>query len=157
MSLAVYSPCTHACIFTFIMMSSHCNTVHHLLFYLIMHLWIYFCTVVPVPWTCCRMLPGGAEIYVNSLYLGACIDLFIYLGKCSYYGQWCRNTLDLCNCPFFPLPYISVTSFSRIASVISGKILPNYPWWLSGKEFTFWCRKHGFNPWTGRILGRRIL
>ena len=81
---------------------------------------------------------------------------FNYLGKLSYYGQWCRNTLDLCNCTFFPLPYISVTSFSRIASVISGKILPIYPWWLNGKESTCWCRKHGFNPWTGKILWSRI-
>ena len=137
------------------MMNSYCNTVHHLLFHLIVHLWICFCTMVPVPWTFCRMLTGGVIICVNSLYLGACIDLFIYLDKFSNYRQWCRNTLDLCNCPFFPLPYISVTSFSRIASIISGKILPNYPWWLNGKESASQCRKHVFSPWTGKILWRR--
>ena len=23
-------------------------------------------------------------------------------------------------------------------------------WWFSGKEFTCQCRRHGFNPWSGR-------
>ena len=25
------------------------------------------------------------------------------------------------------------------------------PWWLSGKEFTCQCRRHGFGPWAGKI------
>ena len=25
------------------------------------------------------------------------------------------------------------------------------PWWLSGKQFACQCRKHGFNPWSGKI------
>ena len=25
------------------------------------------------------------------------------------------------------------------------------PWWLSGKESTCQCRRHGFNPWSGKI------
>ena len=29
------------------------------------------------------------------------------------------------------------------------------PWWLSGKESTCQCRRHGFNPWVGQILWRR--
>ena len=33
------------------------------------------------------------------------------------------------------------------------KVLPNYlhslPWWLSGKEPTCQCRRHGFHPWIG--------
>ena len=29
------------------------------------------------------------------------------------------------------------------------------PWWVSGKESTCQCRRHGFSPWVGRILWRR--
>ena len=25
------------------------------------------------------------------------------------------------------------------------------PWWLSGKESTRQCRRHGFNPWVKKI------
>ena len=25
------------------------------------------------------------------------------------------------------------------------------PWWLSGKESTYRCRSHGFDPWSGKI------
>ena len=25
------------------------------------------------------------------------------------------------------------------------------PWWLNGKEFTWQCRRHGFDPWFGKI------
>ena len=25
------------------------------------------------------------------------------------------------------------------------------PWWFSGKESTCQCRRHGFNPWSGKI------
>ena len=25
------------------------------------------------------------------------------------------------------------------------------PWWLSGKEFAYQCRRHRFNPWSGNI------
>ena len=28
---------------------------------------------------------------------------------------------------------------------------PGLPWWLSGKESTCQCRRHGFNPWSGKI------
>ena len=27
------------------------------------------------------------------------------------------------------------------------------PWWLSGKESAWHCRRHGFHPWSGRISG----
>ena len=29
------------------------------------------------------------------------------------------------------------------------------PWWLSGKEFACQCRRHGFDPWVGKIPWRR--
>ena len=25
------------------------------------------------------------------------------------------------------------------------------PWWLSGKESAFQCKRHGFDPWSGTI------
>ena len=25
------------------------------------------------------------------------------------------------------------------------------PWWLSGKEFTCQCRRHGFDPWSSKV------
>ena len=27
----------------------------------------------------------------------------------------------------------------------------NFPWWLSGKESACQCKRHGFNPWAGKI------
>ena len=29
------------------------------------------------------------------------------------------------------------------------------PWWLSGKESAYQCRRHGFYPWVGMIPWRR--
>ena len=29
------------------------------------------------------------------------------------------------------------------------------PWWLSGKESAYQCRRHRFNPWVGKIPWRR--
>ena len=29
--------------------------------------------------------------------------------------------------------------------------LAGLPWWLSGKESTCQCRRHGFNPWSRKI------
>ena len=30
-----------------------------------------------------------------------------------------------------------------------------FPWWLSGKESTCKCRRHGLDPWVGTILWRK--
>ena len=30
-----------------------------------------------------------------------------------------------------------------------------FPWWLGGKESTCQCRRHGFDPWIGKIPWRR--
>ena len=27
-----------------------------------------------------------------------------------------------------------------------------FPWWLSGKESAYQCKKHGFDPWARKIL-----
>ena len=33
--------------------------------------------------------------------------------------------------------------------------LKGLPWWLSGKESAWQCRRHGFNPWVGKMSWRR--
>ena len=33
----------------------------------------------------------------------------------------------------------------------SWRIRYGLPWWLSGKESGYHCRRHGFNPWSGKI------
>ena len=33
--------------------------------------------------------------------------------------------------------------------------LPMPPWWLIGKESFCQCRRHGFNPWVGKISWRK--
>ena len=30
-------------------------------------------------------------------------------------------------------------------------LLPGLPWWLRGKESACQCRRHGFDPWSGKI------
>ena len=34
---------------------------------------------------------------------------------------------------------------------ISEWIILGLPWWLSGKESASQCRRHGFDPWSGKI------
>ena len=31
------------------------------------------------------------------------------------------------------------------------RLNPGLPWWLSGEESAYQCRRHGFDPWSGRI------
>ena len=44
-----------------------------------------------------------------------------------------------------------------IGSTSSGALgyLTGLPRWLGGKESTSPCRRHGFNPWVGKIPWRR--
>ena len=35
------------------------------------------------------------------------------------------------------------------------RISSELPWWLSGKESAWQRRRHGFNPWVGKIPRRR--
>ena len=49
----------------------------------------------------------------------------------------------------------------KLPDVLSNYILSNagpdngLPRWLSGKESTYQCRRHGFDPWSGKIPWRR--
>ena len=36
------------------------------------------------------------------------------------------------------------------SNMLKGKVpTEGLPWWSSGYEFTFQCRGHGFDPWSG--------
>ena len=35
------------------------------------------------------------------------------------------------------------------------KMANGLPWWLSGKEFAYECRKLRFNPWVGKVPWRK--
>ena len=35
--------------------------------------------------------------------------------------------------------------------LIKENLYMGLPWWLSGKESTWKCRRHGFDPWSGKI------
>ena len=72
---------------------------------------------------------------------------------------------DWSGLPFPPpgdLPNVEIESMSLMSPALAGRffitsaawmlLLEVYiglPWWLSGKESTCQCRKHGFNPWFG--------
>ena len=63
----------------------------------------------------------------------------------------------------FPLPSkppnfimkIKVMVVVIIIIIILIKYLGGLPWWLSGRESTCQCRRHGFNPWVRKIPWRR--
>ena len=44
---------------------------------------------------------------------------------------------------FFSILYLPLNSFGGL------------PWWLSGKESACQWRRHGFDPWVGKILIRK--
>ena len=60
-------------------------------------------------------------------------------------------------CYSFPLPWSKKGSFffSEICQPRRASKQDGLPWWLSNKEFTCQCRRHGFNPWIGKISWRR--
>ena len=58
------------------------------------------------------------------------------------------------------LSHVALLLDSRFLLVIYFKFSSVYmsiglPWWLSGKESTFQCRRHKFNPWSRKIPRRR--
>ena len=45
----------------------------------------------------------------------------------------------------------TVPSLNYIFPVSKHKVFPNFPKWLGGKESTDQCRRHGLDPWSGKI------
>ena len=60
-----------------------------------------------------------------------------------------------------PLPYntSSLDLDIYVEHIYTNLMLPCFllelPWWLSGKESMCQCRRHGFDPWDGKIPWRR--
>ena len=46
---------------------------------------------------------------------------------------------------------IHIQHLQKVGGSLDVKIILGLPWWLSGKEFTCQCRRHGFDPWSGKI------
>ena len=44
-----------------------------------------------------------------------------------------------------------LTHYTLIRYLFISYQAPGLSWWLSGKEFPCQCRRHGFNPWVGKI------
>ena len=44
--------------------------------------------------------------------------------------------------------FLSFSSFKKKKKNVEFQGLP---WWLSGKETSCRCRRHGFDPWSGKI------
>jgi len=57
-------------------------------------------------------------------------------------------------------PLLSSGTQFTIDMLSSKHNLPGLPWWRSGKESAYQCRRHGFNPWSrthhGIILDPKI-
>ena len=53
--------------------------------------------------------------------------------------------------PRHPAPSVRLSSKLLLAFLMHASL----PWWLSGREFACQCRRHGFDPWVGKIPWRR--
>ena len=52
----------------------------------------------------------------------------------------------------WPQILTSALFYLKMWAVIEGYIrILGLPWWLSGKESAWQCRRHGFDPWFGKI------
>ena len=50
------------------------------------------------------------------------------------------------------MPSTRVINQSRaLIQITNQNTTRGFPWWLSGKESTYQCRRHGFDPWSGKI------
>ena len=61
-------------------------------------------------------------------------------------SRWCHPTISSSVVPFSHLP-----SFPASRSLL----MSGLPWWLSGEESAYQCRRPGFDPWVGMILWTR--
>ena len=43
---------------------------------------------------------------------------------------------------------IHIQHLQKVGGSLDVKIILGLPWWLSGKEFTCQCMRHGFDPWS---------
>ena len=94
------------------------------------------------------------HVFSLDVYLYPNFPLFIgtevYWIQFSSVAQPCPTLCDPMDCsrPGLPVQH-QLTGL--------GTPIPQYglPWWLRGKESTCQCRRHGFDPWVGKIPWRR--
>ena len=95
----------------------------------------------------------------------------------SYMGSRRKRTQSLLGCidsqekterNLGRMPTVSVTETQPETSSLSkqtisvlncicnfGSTYSGLPWWFSGREFTYQCRKCRFDPWVGKVPWRR--
>ena len=69
--------------------------------------------------------------------------------------QW--RSRSLCSDPgdslpgswLFPCPVTAING--QVPQLLPKKAVVGFPWWLSGKESTCQCRRHGFDSWSRKI------
>ena len=103
-----------------------------------------------IPW------PQGWAFYLLAI---AELSFCHQLCPCSVWVRkkpWILLHLTNTRCSAQMSTFTSVAMFlSSVAAEKSDSSLKQtnewLPWWLSGKESTCQCRRHGFNPWSGKI------
>ena len=91
---------------------------------------------------------------VNSIwwFQNACGDL---ASKFKLDLSFVRFKKYIGDCKFVFQPMCSLWYKGRLELLGSGELVHGLPWWLSSRESTSQCRRHGFDPWVGMIPWRR--
>ena len=104
--------------------------------------------------------PGSSFVHLVVFHIlensSCCLQRFLFSVSftCSQQSAFRSFTVlvTLCQVP----PSSSPPSCSMwVNPLSSSQGLFGLPRWLSSKEFTCQCRRHGFNPWVGNIAWRR--
>ena len=84
--------------------------------------------------------------------------LCYYVLNCTYRCSLFKLSCDCLNIfPTLTYSHSSPTWFSLKykkkpnSSPTLKQITSGLPWWSNGKESAWQCRRHGFNPWSGKI------
>ena len=100
----------------------------------------------------CHLFPYISNSNSSLLVQSKASDLYIF--TCIL--QSCYSFIINSNTVFF---FINSLAFSTYRYMLSYIILCihywGHPWWLSDKESACQCRRHGFDPWIGKIPWRR--
>ena len=79
-----------------------------------------------------------------------------YESKSLQEESWCKGLFYLCLSKKVASPTIQWQTFQFFRDRLHFWILViMLPWWLSGKESTCHCRRHGFDSWVEKIPWRR--
>ena len=76
-------------------------------------------------------------------------------------GRQILNHWSTREVPFFNalyksfIPWHLAHQITRSSLNSLNRVWPKLPWWLSGKEFAYQCRRLRFNPWVGKVPWRR--